>query len=601
MKKFLSILLAVLMVAAVMPGAALAGSSSDGKVLIREYVPGVDDGVTGSASKLSVTTVTEGEESYYQYESVTGVSDAPLGYIPITSSLIELTFMLTDTGSALGFMPAFYDANRGTSDNINYTQMIKFAENGVVITNLTDSTGEYLFKEDDIRWANHKFTLVPNVSFNEKHTVRIEHDPDNLRFALWFDSNKVTLTENASSAYVESCVTGGEGAVNAKGPRFLFPATKGQTFRVYDMYIRGTQAANTDKAETAKIFSGARAYTYPGDSSDNLFAYYKTADGNAVITGFKNGAVPTEEYTTENPLVFPSSLEGCPVTAIADYAFNQDANGNKTKTNSSYYNYENILAIELPVTLEKLGQYSMVSFKNIVGIVLPDSVTEVGNYAFDHIYNTTNKTPYKLVLSKSLKKIGNMAFNYYGYNSARIKELVIPASVEEIGTQAFVLTCIETIIFEGAPTIGTNMFRNNPWLQKVVFLQDVTLGSGFFGLAGNQQTTKDIVIVGSKAMYDAAVANAQAATVENIAYTHSDIFAHTSADVPSVYYWGNAEDATLVKAFYDKTTGELISCEIVPMTAGNSYALATDNTTYNVSNMAWELEACKPLIKAVKY
>lgn len=608
MKKLLSVLVVAIMLASALSGVALAGNSSDGNVLIREYVPGVDSVTTGSTQKLGVTTVTDGEESYYQYESLTGASDAPLGYIQLTSSITELTFMLTDAGSSLGFMPTFYDDNKNSTDKYSYTQIIKIAENGVVITNIKDSTEEYLFEENDIRWVNHKFTLVPNISLNEKHTVRIEHDPDNLRFALWFDSNKVTLTENALSAYVESCVTGADGAVNAKGPRFLFPATKGQTFRVYDMYIRGTQATNKDNTETAKVFSGARAYTFEGDSADNVFGYYKGTDGNTVITGFKNDVVPAGEYTEENPLVFPSSINGSPVTKIADYAFNQDADGDKTKETSKYTGYANITAITLPDTLKTIGLHSMTGFKNLAKIEIPDSVELIDDYAFAYIYNTEAHTPKSIKFGSSLKTIGSSAFYSCGY-LCTIKELVIPASVETIESSAFVLCHVLDVIFEGAPTIGSYVFRNQIKLQNVVCLnENIVFGDKAFGLdgtQGNESTVTDgFTVVGAASVYDKVKASNAAAgfPAEDVAkVTYADNYVYKTASVPAVYYWGTDSDAKLIKAKYNSDASKLESCSVVSMTAGNSYPLELASEEGAVKNFVWTMGDCKPLNKSVNY
>lgn len=266
-KKIVSYVVVVCMIVSMFSSCltGFAAGSSDGNVIIRDYVPGVDNGVIGHGTKISVETTSDGREYYYSYKSLTGASDAPLGYIQITSYITELTFMLTDAGSTLGLMPTFYDAAKSGSDKYSYTPMLNIsANNGVVISNITDASGEYIFSDGNSNWSDNKLTLTPTVTMNKKHTIRIEHDPDNLRFTVRFDSYKIDITENAESALVESTATA-SGATNAKGPRFLFAASQNQTFRVYNMYIRGTQASNTSTSETAKIFSGARAYTYPGE------------------------------------------------------------------------------------------------------------------------------------------------------------------------------------------------------------------------------------------------------------------------------------------------------------------------------------------------
>lgn len=243
-----------------------AATSNDGAVYTDTWIPGTDNGQSGDINKLSVSTSSEDGESFYVYTSLTGAADAPLIYRQRTTALNEMTFMLTEASSSVGYYPVFYDKNKGASGGENWSQMMTISPNGgVVIANISDSSSQKIFMGEESGWENDKYTLIDSVAVNKKHTIRVEHDPDNLRFTLRFDGHSVTLAENPSSAYVLSAKTGSPDVHNAKGPRFTFKAASGKSFRVYDLYIRATQATNTSAAETAKVFSGARAYTYPGE------------------------------------------------------------------------------------------------------------------------------------------------------------------------------------------------------------------------------------------------------------------------------------------------------------------------------------------------
>lgn len=357
LKKFVGYVVVVCMMVSMFSSCLIgfAAGSSDGSVLIRDYVPGVDNGVIGHGAKISVETTSDGSEYYYSYKSLTGASDAPLGYVKLTSFVTELTFMLTNAGSSLGFMPAFYDADKGGTGGTNWTPMISVSESGgVVISNVADATGEYIFSDGNSNWSNNKLTLTPTVTMNKKHTIRIEHDPDNLRFTVRFDSHKIDITENAESALVESTVTSA-GATNAEGPRFLFPAATGQTFRVYNMYIRGTQATNTNTSETAKVFSGARAYTYPGElkvtetlPANN--AYGIKADAKDMYIKFNH---PLASEQNDFAIDISYSSDGTSYTDVASDGYTHAFASSESKLNISFD--ENLKrGVKYKVELEKV-------------------------------------------------------------------------------------------------------------------------------------------------------------------------------------------------------------------------------------------------------
>ena len=603
MKKLLSLLMVLLLCVSAMPSFGLASDTltENNMIFTRDAIPSTATLLNRSPANQNLTVASDANgEEYYLYTLTKKAYDSYLEYLDHTVSMVyEMTFMLASATSTVKFVPVFYDPGKSS---FNWSQVLTVSKTGgVVVNNITDATGENLFAKIETGWNGNNYTVIPNVTLNTKHTIRLEHNPETEKFTVWFDSYKVVLNENANGAWVEATKASSTIKDTSKGRidgmRFAFAGEKDDAIKVYRYYIRGTKEDNTDSTVATKVFTDALDYTYANDVANNPFRYYIDAADNAVITGFKYGVAPSDDYTQAAPLVFPNTLENRPVTKIADYAFTMDADGwpvnPGNSTGSGYTVWENIKAIKLPDTLKTIGDNSMRGFKNVTAVEIPDSVESVGASAFAYLTAAE-----KLDLGTSLKTLGNLAFSYFGKSNF---DLVVPKSVETIGTQAFTYCRINTIVFEGTPSIGTNMFRNNNWLQKVVFLKDVTLGSGFFGLTGNQNTNKNICIVGSKEMYDAACENAKAAGVENYAYTHSDIYVYKSASTPSVYYWGTDNDATLIKAQYNKSTKELASCVPVTMTAGNSYALELGNGTYDVKNLFWSMNDCKPLVTPVEY
>ena len=151
------------------------------------------------------------------------------------------------------------------------------------------------------------------------------------------------------------------------------------------------------------------------------------------------------------------------VTGIGNYAF------------GTYDGYSddticmNLVSVELPKTLERIGICGLAGHAAQKELRLPDSLREIGDYALAGCGFT------ELALPESLETIGSGAF----YN-AKIRSLTIPASVTEIGTYAFQYSSLSDIRFLGdAPAIAGTAFygktvtayypKNNPtWTKSML-------------------------------------------------------------------------------------------------------------------------------------
>ena len=111
----------------------------------------------------------------------------------------------------------------------------------------------------------------------------------------------------------------------------------------------------------ADAFEGCTGLTVITESEDpsELFTWSITG-GEATITGYKGGKTVTS-------ITVPATIEGCPVTAIADYVFS-----------SSRY----LTHVSLPHTLETIGNYAFAYCSRLTSVSMPASVTSVGRYAF---------------------------------------------------------------------------------------------------------------------------------------------------------------------------------------------------------------------------
>ena len=142
---------------------------------------------------------------------------------------------------------------------------------------------------------------------------------------------------------------------------------------------------------------------------------------------------------------------------------------NLTELKETFANCSNLKTFYIPPSsqLTRIGDYT---FKNcpLVKIEIPASVTEIGKEAFSGSLN-------KLTFSKDsrLKKIGNAAFQYCGF-----ERVTLPASLEEIGNGIF-CHCdrLEKISFEKnakITKIPIGAFSNCMKLKEVDIPENVT-------------------------------------------------------------------------------------------------------------------------------
>jgi aspartokinase-like uncharacterized kinase len=118
---------------------------------------------------------------------------------------------------------------------------------------------------------------------------------------------------------------------------------------------------------------------------------------------------------------------------------------------SGFYGCTELQSIEIPDTVEKIGQYAFYGTTALTSITLPDSVTTIGNAAFFNSGLTS------VTLPDGLTKIAGIAFH-----RSALTSVTIPSSVTEIGQSAFwKATDLTSVDFSNATalkTIGNNAF-----------------------------------------------------------------------------------------------------------------------------------------------
>ena len=184
---------------------------------------------------------------------------------------------------------------------------------------------------------------------------------------------------------------------------------------------------------------------------------YHYGDPDIVITpesdfGFKTGTITG--YTGSNPdIVLPYEINGVPVVAIGDNAFQND---------------DVVKTIKASKALTSIGDYAF-DFSSLVSFSAP-ALTTIGDYAFDFSSLVSFSAP-------ALTTIGNQAFA-----SSLLTTLVAPA-LTTLDDYAFSGSSLTTVYYGGnQPTAGVAIYEWAP-TNLVSYVTDPTAtGWGdFFG------------------------------------------------------------------------------------------------------------------------
>lgn len=270
-------------------------------------------------------------------------------------------------------------------------------------------------------------------------------------------------------------------------------------------------------------------------------------------------------YGDDTDLVIPATIEGCPVTAIGEYAFSycdmETVVIPDTVTAIEAFAFDSCKLLEsvtLPKELQVLGEGAFASCKKLTAIVIPDGVTEIGEMCFDYCLSLET-----VVLPDSLTTIGEWAF----CSCESLTSLTIPASVTAIGAWAFdECTALESVYFQGDaaqieigednpcfteaawycanPVLSGGMTSVSPEVSGLGFLFDVaaTGGDAAEKLAyvnGSAQVTPYT----DGAAYTLVRMGAVVTNREDALLTLSALDGVHIVDIPATYLWELGEDA----------------------------------------------------------
>ena len=180
----------------------------------------------------------------------------------------------------------------------------------------------------------------------------------------------------------------------------------------------------------------------PEPEEDPIEYTYEIVDGKAIITGLKRNLSDEIRYTTGVRLRIPASIDGYPVTEIADDAFNR----------TSYFFY--VSEISIPDTVERIGFQAFFSLilKNPMTISIPASVKEIGMYAFSYLYKVTafnvdaNNPSYRSVAGVLFSKDLTTLYNYPLGKAG--STYIVPAQTTMLYCTCFASSDLENLIVQ---------------------------------------------------------------------------------------------------------------------------------------------------------
>ena len=147
------------------------------------------------------------------------------------------------------------------------------------------------------------------------------------------------------------------------------------------------------------------------------------------------------------------------------HLFNENGNEIDIKKIKSLYEKiipKDIKKINVPDSIESIGDSAFAYCINLKSIVIPDSTKSIGNSAFIHCKSLTS-----INIPDSVESIGNSTF----YNCKNLKSITIPDSIKGIGTDAFTycINLTSITISDSVKNIGCDAFFNCINLKSLTF------------------------------------------------------------------------------------------------------------------------------------
>ena len=197
------------------------------------------------------------------------------------------------------------------------------------------------------------------------------------------------------------------------------------------------------------------------------------------VTGNK---VTIKKYKgIQSRIMIPAVFEGKQVESIGVQSFYKNNNiravvipEGVTSIESSAFGFcESLEYVSLPESLETIGSFGF-NFTNLLSIDLPKNLKKIGYDAFSYNKNLTS-----VIIPEGIEEIDSSVF----YECISLSSVTLPDSVISIGINSFMDTGLTEIVLpKNLKTIGYRAFKNSK-LTNVTFPEDLSSidGEAFLG------------------------------------------------------------------------------------------------------------------------
>ena len=223
---------------------------------------------------------------------------------------------------------------------------------------------------------------------------------------------------------------------------------------------------------------------YLQNTGNSLYVPTNITTDNTCFSYNASGVITKYDYSCGNEVSIPESIDGVNIKSIANNAFVASDNTKPLQSinmeNASYLttftfsDFTNLKYATLPKTLVEIPQKAFFNCP-LTTINLPGTVEKIGNYAFKGTSLSGS-----LYLPNSLKTIGVGAFASLKLTGT----LTIPDSVTTISNEAFNNNKFTKLVIgqnSSLTTIGNNAFRNNQISNAIALPKSVTtIGNNTF-------------------------------------------------------------------------------------------------------------------------
>ncbi len=263
--------------------------------------------------------------------------------------------------------------------------------------------------------------------------------------------------------------------INLSGPdQFLLGTDQiGNEFDVFRFFLSQGLAAgehvvafslHNASPTSSDLGFDLRLLVAPSNPTEDLT--WSIDGGEVTITGAATNVFGTLEI--------PSMIEGLPVTAVGDDAFEGGLwsgvtipDGVVVVGDSAFRNCTNLASVTIPEGLTSIGNRAFEGCTSLASLTIPDGVTSIGSSAFEGCTSLTS-----LTIPDGVTSIGSSAFE----RCTSLTSLTIPEGLTSIGNGAFVFcsSLASITIPEGPTSIGSHAFYFCSNLIRATIPESVT-------------------------------------------------------------------------------------------------------------------------------